>query len=179
MRTTHFVLSLFVATALAPVSWADDDHEKSKPQLGADGGKHGGDDSKHGGDDNDKRDGAKHDMGHDGGAEADEDESKGEDKDEPAEHKGKRRGYIHKIKKELDEAVHANGKDLSDDETVAIKDHWHDTMRLWRIRHLAEADKDKATVARVDALLSKIDAHTLGAIKALNAKAPNAAGGSK
>jgi hypothetical protein len=105
MQITHFVLSLFVATALAPVSWADDDHEKSKPQLGADGGKHGGDDSKHGGDDNDKRDGAKHDMGHDGGAEADEDESKGEDKDEPAEHKGKRRGYIHKIKKELDEAT--------------------------------------------------------------------------
>ena len=159
MQITHFVLSLFVATALAPVSWADDDHEKSKPQLGADG--------------------AKHDMGHDGGAEADEDESKGEDKDEPAEHKGKRRGYIHKIKKELDEAVHANGKDLSDDETLAIKDHWHDTMRLWRIRHLAEADKDKATVARVDALLPKIDAHTLSAIMALNAKAPNAAGGSK
>ncbi len=163
---------LAAATAVAPMSWADGDkehgHEVHAQANSADAGVNVNKDDKDHHDKDDKDQALKAD----GGAQDDADEGKGEDADEPKEHKAKRRGYIRKMKHELDEAVHANGKDLSDEEAQAIKDHWHATMRLWRIRKLAEADKDKATVARVDALLPKIDDRTLATIRHLNGVAP-------
>jgi hypothetical protein len=108
------------------------------------------------------------------GAASDDDDT-GVGKDEKPEHREKRRTYIRHSKKAFGEAVHANGKALTDEERAAIRKHWHISMRLWRIRHLAEVDGNKAAVAQTDALLAKADAKTLAELKDLNAKAPAAA----
>jgi hypothetical protein len=105
------------------------------------------------------------------GTEAEEDDS-AIAKDEKPEGRTKRRNYIRRVRKELNQAVHANGKSLTDAERAAIRAHWHVSMRLWRIRSLADADGNTAAVAQVDALLPKQDAKTLTELTALNAKAP-------
>lgn len=111
------------------------------------------------------------------GAAAGDDDDVGEAKDEKPEHKEKRRSYIRKTKKALDEAVHGNGKSLTDEERAVIRKHWHLSMRLWRIRHLAEMEKDKTSVQEVDTLLAKTDAKTMAQLKELSAKAPSATAG--
>jgi hypothetical protein len=110
-------------------------------------------------------------------AAAGDDDDVGESKDEKPEHKEKRRSYIRRTKKVLDEAVHGNGKTLTDEERAVIRKHWHLSMRLWRIRHLAEMEKDKASVQEVDTLLAKTDAKTMAQLKELSAKAPGATAG--
>ncbi len=108
---------------------------------------------------------------------ADDDDGDVTKDDKPA-HREKRRSYIRHMKKVLTEAVTAGGKALTDDERAAIRAHWRITMRLWRIRGLAEADGNKEAVARVDALLARADERTLAQLKDLNAKAPPATAGS-
>ncbi len=100
-----------------------------------------------------------------------------DDEDDPAaaaeetkEDREKRRSYIRRTKRELDETLHASTRDLTDDERAAIKHHWHVSMRLWRIRHLAQQAADKATVAKVDTLLAKADEKTTAKLKELSAK---------
>ncbi len=92
------------------------------------------------------------------GTEADEDDS-ALAKDEKPDTRNKRRGYLRRIKKELNQAVHANGKSLTDPERAAIRAHWHVSMRLWRIRSIAEGDANSAAVTQVDAP-AKQDAKT-------------------
>jgi hypothetical protein len=108
-----------------------------------------------------------------------DDDDVGVAKDETPEHRTKRRSYIRRAKKAFDEQVHAGGKQLTDDEREAVRKHWRRSMRLWRIRHLAEADGDKATIAKVDSLLSKADEQTRAELKRLNEAAPSSTGGSK
>jgi len=109
-----------------------------------------------------------------GSAADQDDEDPGEAKDAKPEQKHARRNYIRKSKRAFDAAVHANGKALTDEERTAIRAHWRLSMRLLRIRHVAEEAGDKASVAQADALLAKADAKILAQLKELNAKAPAA-----
>lgn len=112
---------------------------------------------------------------HDGDAKSDNDEDVGAAADEKPENKDKRHSYIRGTKNKLNDAVHAGGKEVTEEEREAIRVHWRHTMRLWRIRHLAMLDGDKAIVARVDALLAKADDRTTAKLKELNDKAPKSA----
>lgn len=96
--------------------------------------------------------------------------------DEKPEQKEKRHGYFRDEAKKLGDAVHANGKQTTDEEKEIVRAHWQRAMRLFRIRHLAMLDNDKAVVARVDAILARLDRQTEGKLKELNGKAPAAAG---
>jgi hypothetical protein len=51
-----------------------------------------------------------------------------------------------------------NGKHISMEDRQAIGVHWRHVMRLLRIREIAQAQKDTATVAKCDDLLAKADA---------------------
>lgn len=92
--------------------------------------------------------------------------------DEKPEQKEKRHGYIANAGNHLRDLVRANGKRVTDEERDAIRDHWRRAMRLWRIRYLAMVDGDKAIVARVDAILARLDKQTENKLKDLNGKAP-------
>ena len=108
-----------------------------------------------------------------GAASKDKDDDDGDSPaDEKPDNKEKRRSYIRSMKTKLGNAAHADGKKMTAEERELMQAHWRRTMRLWRIRHLAEADGDKALVAKVDALLAKVDKTTLDKMKELNAKAP-------
>jgi hypothetical protein len=109
---------------------------------------------------------------HEGDAKADSDEDEGAAPDEKPENRDKRRGYLRRMKGKLAETVHAGGKQVTDEERDVIRTHWRHAMRLWRIRHLALVDGDKAVVARVDTLLAKDEESTTAKLKELNAKAP-------
>jgi hypothetical protein len=94
--------------------------------------------------------------------------------DEKPEQREKRHGYVATMGNKIAAAVRANGKGVTEDERDVIKDHWRRAMRLWRIRHLALLDNDKASVARVDAILARLDKQTENKLKELNGKAPAA-----
>src|SRR5258708_7257974 len=70
--------------------------------------------------------------------------------------------------------VQAGGKAVTDQERAVIGRHWRHTMRLLRVRNLAELDSDTPDTARVDALMTTADLHLDASLKALNAKAPKA-----
>jgi len=53
--------------------------------------------------------------------------------------------------------VHEDNHEVSEEERTFINEHWRRAARLHRIRHLAMQSKDMATVARVDALLTRAD----------------------
>ena len=92
--------------------------------------------------------------------------------DETADQHARRKVYVDKTAAKIRELVHANGKHVDEEEREAIRRHWRHTMRLWRIRNLAETDNDKGIAARADGLLDKADKHLFDRLKALNAKAP-------
>ncbi|MEO8874846.1 MAG: hypothetical protein ABI461_04595 [Polyangiaceae bacterium] len=80
--------------------------------------------------------------------------------------------YVDKINAQVHTAVHAGGKVITQDERNAVKDHWRLSMRLLRVRDVAEAANDPATMQQVDADLAVLDAHFQTQMAALNAKAP-------
>jgi hypothetical protein len=53
--------------------------------------------------------------------------------------------------------VHEDNHEVSEEERTFINDHWRRAARLHRIRHLAMQAKDMGTVARVDAMLVRLD----------------------
>src|SRR5678815_1929878 len=53
--------------------------------------------------------------------------------------------------------VHEDNHEVSEEERTFINDHWRRSARLHRIRRLARDAKDMATVARVDAMLTRLD----------------------
>ena len=53
--------------------------------------------------------------------------------------------------------IHEDNHDATEEERTFVNDHWRRTARLWRIRHLAMQAHDMATVARVDAILTRAD----------------------
>jgi hypothetical protein len=80
--------------------------------------------------------------------------------------------YVDKTNAIIHAGVHANGKEPDQDERNLVKEHWRITMRLLRIRELAEAANDTATVSECDADLATMDTHLQTTLAALNAKAP-------
>lgn len=80
--------------------------------------------------------------------------------------------YIDHTNATIHAEVHAGGKVVTDDERKVVKDHWRISMRLLRIRDVAEDSKDAASIATVDADLALLDTHLSTTLKALNAKAP-------
>jgi hypothetical protein len=80
--------------------------------------------------------------------------------------------YVDKTNATIHAGVHANGKEPTQDERNLVKEHWRITMRLERIRDLAEDASDTATVNECDADLAAMDAHLQTTLVALNAKAP-------
>jgi len=93
---------------------------------------------------------------------------------ETADQIARRKAYGDKTATHIHDLVHANGKAVTDEERAVIEKHWHHTMRLWRVRNLAELDSDTPDIARVDALLATADLHLDTKLKALNVKAPKA-----
>ena len=118
------------------------------------------------------------------GATSAEDDDIGSQDDKP-EHKQKRRAYIRRTKRQLDELLQPATRGLSDEAATVIRKHWHDTMRLWRIRNLADQAGDKASVAKADALIQKADERTFAKLKVIaarsatgvNAQAPGSSAG--
>ncbi len=80
--------------------------------------------------------------------------------------------YVDKTNATIHAGVHANGKEPDQDERNLVKEHWRITMRLLRIRDLAEDAKDTATVSECDSDLASMDSHLQTTLVALNAKAP-------
>lgn len=87
---------------------------------------------------------------------------------EGAEHKKRRKDYVDRIRKEIRATVPV--RDLTDQDRELIRAHWRRAMRAFRIRLLAEDDKDNASIARADALIAKIDQHLLNRLKELHKK---------
>jgi hypothetical protein len=80
--------------------------------------------------------------------------------------------YIDKTNATIHAGVHANGKEPDQDERNLVKEHWRITMRLLRIRELAESANDTASVSECDSDLAAMDSHLQTTLTALNAKAP-------
>jgi hypothetical protein len=80
--------------------------------------------------------------------------------------------YVDRTNATIHAGVHANGKEPDQDERNLVKEHWRITMRLLRIRDLAEDEKDTATVSEFDSDLASMDTHLQTTLVALNAKAP-------
>ena len=80
--------------------------------------------------------------------------------------------YVDKTNATIHAGVHANGKEPTQDERNLVKEHWRITMRLFRIRDLAEDANDTATVSECDADIASMDTHLQTTLIALNAKAP-------
>ena len=92
--------------------------------------------------------------------------------DETPEQLGRRRAYVDATTAKIRRLVHAGGKSVTDEEREVIRRHWRHTMRLWRIRSLAEADGDKSVVSRVEVLMTRSDRRLDQRLTELAAKAP-------
>jgi|GEM_PF-4409115 len=106
----------------------------------------------------------------DGGVARGRDDDDGDDAlqtEESAETHQKRKDFLHKSKGEFTAALKASGRAPSNAENEAIKAHWRRTMRLWRIRAIAEKLKDNEALAKVDALLAKADEKTKAKLQEL------------
>lgn len=87
---------------------------------------------------------------------------------EGAEQKKRRKDYVDRVRKEIRATVPI--RELTEQDREVIRAHWRRAMRAFRIRLLAEDDKDNATIARADALLAKIDQHLLSRLRELHKK---------
>jgi hypothetical protein len=67
------------------------------------------------------------------------------------------RSYEGRMDAQIRSWIHEQNKAATDEERTFVSDHWKRAERLWRIRKLAEAAKDAATVTRVDADLARAD----------------------
>jgi hypothetical protein len=70
------------------------------------------------------------------------------------------RSYEGRMDTQMRSWIHEGNHEVTEEERGYINDHWRRAARLWRIRKLAQEAKDNASIARVDALVAKLD-HTL------------------
>jgi hypothetical protein len=91
---------------------------------------------------------------------------------ETPEQKKRRQDYSAKTGPIIGSLIHANNKQVTDDERATIKKHWGRAHLMWRIRANAENEKDSATVIRTDQLFAKMDTKLFDRLKKLNEKAP-------
>jgi hypothetical protein len=74
------------------------------------------------------------------------------DQESPQEH-----AYQGRMDRQIRSWIHEGNHQATPDERAAIEKHWARTARLWRIRKLAAAAHDMASVARADRLLARAD----------------------
>ena len=91
---------------------------------------------------------------------------------ETPEQKKRRQDYSAKTGPIISSTIHANNKQVTQEERDVIKKHWGRAHLMWRIRANAENEKDAATVTRVDQLFAKMDSKLWDKLKKLNEKAP-------
>jgi hypothetical protein len=91
---------------------------------------------------------------------------------ETPEQKKRRQDYSAKTGPIISTTIHANNKQVTQEERDVIKKHWARAHLMWRIRANAENEKDTATVTRVDALFAKVDSKLFEKLKKMNEKAP-------
>jgi len=80
--------------------------------------------------------------------------------------------YVDKTNASIHTAVHAGGKAVTAEERAAVKEHWRLSMRLLRVRDVAEDSNDPGTMTQVDADMALLDSKFAVQLAALNAKAP-------
>jgi hypothetical protein len=99
---------------------------------------------------------------------------------EDAAQKKRRKDHMDLITRELRAVVKQDGV-ITNEEKDLIRTYWRRSMRAFRIRLLAEDEKDTATVARADAYLAKIEKTLFDRLKELQKKpaAKAADGGAK
>ncbi len=91
---------------------------------------------------------------------------------ETPEQRKRRQDYSARTGPVISSTIHANNKQVTQDERDVIKKHWGRAHLMWRIRANAENEKDAATVTRVDQLFAKMDSKLWDRLKKLNEKAP-------
>lgn len=91
---------------------------------------------------------------------------------ETADQKRRRQEYSAKTGPIFSSLIHANNKQVTQDERDVIKKHWGRAHLLWRVRANAENESDRAAVIRVDQLFAKMDNKVFDKLRKLNDKAP-------
>ena len=91
---------------------------------------------------------------------------------ETTEQRKRRQDYSAKTGPIISTLIRANNKQVTQDERDVIKRHWGRAHLMWRIRALAENDKDSGTVQKTDQLFAKMDTKLFEKLKKLNEKAP-------
>ncbi len=99
-------------------------------------------------------------------------------KETPAQYR-KREDYVEKTNLLIRNTVKANGKAVTEEERTEVLKHWRWSMRLYRIREIAEDLNDAAAITRADAGIQNADTKFYAALKVMNARAPKADGGTK
>lgn len=82
------------------------------------------------------------------------------------------RAYEGRMDAQIRSWIHDQNKAATDEERTFVADHWKRAERIWRIRQLAQAAKDTATVTRADALLLRADHILEEHLRALRGHAP-------
>ena len=67
------------------------------------------------------------------------------------------RSYEGRTDSQIRSWIHEGNRAATDDERNFIRQHWERAEKLWRIRKLANAAHDMASVQRVDALIARAD----------------------
>jgi hypothetical protein len=159
------VFGVVLTLALLPATTtADPDHGRHHDHDQPSGGAHG--DNGHG----DHGDRGDHGDKGDKGDKDDRDDDERDDRDdapdaapvppppgltpEQTDFRGKLVSREHDA---VDAFARRNGKHISTEDRQTIRAHWRHVMRLLRIREVAQAEKDTATIAKCDDLLAKAD----------------------
>jgi hypothetical protein len=67
------------------------------------------------------------------------------------------RAYEGRMDSQVRSWIHEGNRGATDEEREFIREHWARAARLWRIRKLADAAHDAASVARVENLMARMD----------------------
>jgi hypothetical protein len=67
------------------------------------------------------------------------------------------RAYQGRMDTQVRSWIHEGNHEATEEERTFINEHWARSAKLWRIRKMAQDAKDQASVARVDALMAKLD----------------------
>lgn len=95
---------------------------------------------------------------------------------ETPEQRATRVASRHALELKIWQTVHKDDKPVTEEERELIKAQWRRHARLWKIRELAEAAKDTATVQQCEKLLTQSDDWLVKKLQEMNAKAAPAGG---
>jgi hypothetical protein len=83
-----------------------------------------------------------------------------------------RDAYTQKAQAQIAATVAKDNKATTAAEADVVSAHWNKTMRILRIRELAQLESDAAIVKRCDDELARADRNLALRLQSLNAKAP-------